>query len=136
MTSLKVVLCVVSAVLLAGVGWCAYRSGILLGWWNPLVRPAGVSATAQYVFTWESATWFDCSIDARRDVNVCKAWSSDGRLVAAGDFRLRDENRAARKYELRPSVTGPSDASGRSDVIYLFGPRGKIEGKELVRVAR
>jgi hypothetical protein len=120
--------------LLAVGVWCTYRFGTLAGWWNPLTRPRNVSAGARHVFTWESSAWFDCNIDTKRDVNVCWAWDSYGRLLTAGDFRLRDENRAARKDELRPSITGPSNADGISDTIYLFGPNGLIMGRALVRI--
>jgi hypothetical protein len=93
-----------------------------------------VSARARHVFLWESAAWFDCSADRERDVDVCTAWDDSGRLLANGDFRLEDENRAATPGELRPSTIGRTDASGRSDEIWLFGHHGLIEGKKLIRV--
>ena len=127
---------VLAAVVTIAVGSVAYWFGTLLGWWNPLVRPRGVSGTAQYVFTWESAAWFDCSIDDLRNVNVCRAWDADGRLRAAGAFRLKGENRAATKLELRPSMLGASDDSGMARSIYLFGPGKVIMGQELVQVGQ
>jgi hypothetical protein len=131
---LKKVLLVLVALLLVGLACTVYWFGVIAGWWDPLVRPANVTPRAHYVFVWEDAAWFDCSVDARRNVNVCKAWSDDGRLVASGDFRLKDENRAATSDELHPSALGPTNEFGGSDTIYLFGPDKLIEGKELVRV--
>ncbi|HEY1207576.1 MAG: hypothetical protein ABSH46_05045 [Bryobacteraceae bacterium] len=129
----KFLLVLVAVVFVAAVG-VAHWVGVIAGWWDPLVRPANVTSRAHYVFIWESAAWFDCSVDARRNVNVCKAWNDDGRLVASGDFRLKDENRAATSDELHPSALGPTNEFGGSDTIYLFGPKKLIMGKELVRV--
>jgi hypothetical protein len=111
-----------------------YWFGILANWWSPLVRPHGVPPGAKHVFIWESAAWFDCSVDSKRDVDVCRAWDAWGRLVASGDFRLEGENRAATPGELRPSTPGRTNRSGLSGEIYLFGPNGLIEGKKLIRV--
>ena len=52
----------------------------------------------------------------------------------SGDFRLKDEKRAATKQELQPSIVRPADASGHSDIIHFFGPDRLIFGKALVRV--
>lgn len=121
----------VVTILVAFVYWC----GILLNWWSPLIRPRGVPCRAKYVFLWESAEWFDCHVDERRNVDVCRAWDVDGHLAASGDFRLEGENRAATRSELHPSRTGDTmDASGMCDEIYLFGPHSLIEGKKLIRV--
>lgn len=121
-------------VLLGFGGYFLYRFGTSLGWWDPLTRPGEVSASAKYVFIWESSAWFDCSTDAKRDVNVCRAWDSYGRLIATGDFRLEDEKRAASPGELHPSCIGATNAEGLSDEIYLFGPHGLILGRKLVRI--
>lgn len=69
-----------------------------------------------------SAIWFDCRVDQKRDVDVCRAWNDKGRLVAAGDFRLRGQGHAATAAELQPSTLGDRDDTGHSDVIWLFGP--------------
>jgi|SRR5271154_4795877 len=81
----------------------AYLVGVSIGIWQPLTRPSGVSAHARYVDTFESAAWFDCSLDRSKDVNTCRAWDSDGKLIAFGYYRLDGENRPATENELRPS---------------------------------
>ena len=130
----KILLCSLT-VALAGVGWFLYSFGIFAGWWGPLTRPAGVSRRAKYVTIVESAAWFDCTVDAGRNVDVCKAWDTNGRLVTAGCFRLEGENRAATVEELHPSSVGASRAAGLPpDTITLFGPNHLIWGKTLVRV--
>jgi hypothetical protein len=100
-----------------------YENGVWLGFWQPLIRPPGVSKSARYISLVEEATWFDCQVDLKRDVDVCRAWKEDGRLIVNGDFRLEDENRAASKSELRPSRV-LLDAGMRSYMIYLFGQNG------------
>ena len=132
---LKAALLTIAVIVVAILGWITYVLGLALAWWAPLIRPAGVSGNARYVLIFgKSAEWFSCQVDEKRDVDVCSAWDDRGRLVASGDFRLRGENRAATREELQPSIVGPGDSSGRSDVIYLFGPDRLILGKELVRV--
>lgn len=122
------------AILILASAWCLYRFGIIMNWWSPVNRPATVSKEAHYVFVWESAAWFDCRVDEIRNVDVCRAWDNSGRLLAAGDFRIKGEDRAATKEELKPSAVGATNLNGLSDTIYLFGPKGLIEGKQLVRV--
>jgi len=129
----RIALAVVIAFVLA-IGYLGYLFGVVSGWWNPLVRPAGVSPTAHYVFIWESAGWFDCSVDHQENVNVCKAWDATGRLCASGRFRLKGEGRAATEAELKPSALGPTELDGSTRTIYLFGPDRLILGKELVQV--
>jgi hypothetical protein len=132
---LKVALATILVAVVSVLAWSTYVVGLANGWWNPLIRPRTVSDRATYVFIFgKTATWFDCKVDEERDVDVCWAWDDRGNLAASGDFRLRDENRAATRTELQPSVLGPEDASGHSDVIYLFGPKRLIRGKELVQV--
>jgi hypothetical protein len=131
----KRLVAIVVFLVLLGLGWATYRIGVVLMWWNPAVRPPNVSKRAHYVFLWEEAEWFDCSVDSARNVNVCQAWDARGDLLASGDFRLEDENRAATHDELHPSIVGPSDRRGQSNTIYLFGPNGKIFGRQLVRVS-
>jgi hypothetical protein len=110
-----------------------YVWGIVYGLWQPLKRPASVSKTAHYVSWIEDGNWFDCSVDRRRNVDVCKAWDADGRLLADGDFRLEGEDRAATESELRPSNVTSSE--GRTYAIYLFGEQG-ARSKMLVPVKR
>jgi len=132
--TLRITLLMILAAVIVIVGWCTYEVGLADGWWNPLIRPAGVSAKAHYVYIFpKSATWFDCRVDEKRGVDVCTAWDEHGRLLVSGDFRLWGEGRAATRAELQPSIT-EADESGRCDIIYLFGPNRLIGGKELVRV--
>ncbi len=108
-----------------------YHAGIVFGLWQPLRRPPGVSPSAQYVSLVEEGTWFDCSVDSARNVDVCKAWNSDGQLIADGDFRLEGENRAATKSELHPTHVARGD--GHVWMIYLNGKEGTFS-KTLVPV--
>jgi hypothetical protein len=108
-----------------------YVCGVVFGLWQPVTRPPGVSATARYVSRIEDGTWFDCSVNSERNVDICKAWGSDGRFLADGDFRLECEARPATKAELRPSAVNSS--GGHAYAIYLFGERG-AESKILVPV--
>jgi hypothetical protein len=124
----SLLLIVASTLILVG-----YWSGYMIGWWQPLTRPAGVPRAARFVNTWESQMWFDCSYERTRDVDVCRAWFN-GRLIADGDFRLEGTRRAATPSELNPSVTGRTLPDGTSDEIWLFGPNRQIQGRLLVRV--
>jgi hypothetical protein len=107
---------------LAALSWPAYIGGVAFGLWQPLTRPAGVSSEARYVSQIEDGTWFDCVVDQKRDVNICKAWDFEGHLVANGSFRLEGEDRAATRAELRPSSVVSS--GGHAYMIYLFGDEG------------
>lgn len=112
----------------------AYLIGVSLSFWQPLTRPIGVSARARYVDTFKSASWFDCSIERTKDVNVCRAWDSDGNLIAFGNYRLDGENRAATARELRPSTVLPYPGHPNLAWIYLFGNDGSVMGRALVPV--
>jgi hypothetical protein len=94
-------------------------------------RPPGVPRTAHYVDRIEDGTWFDCFVDSKRDVDICKAWDDSGRVIADGPFRLEDEDRAATASELHPSLV--LSTGGKAYMIYLFGKDG-IFGRALVRV--
>jgi hypothetical protein len=109
-----------------------YGLGVAFDFWQPR-RPPGVSTGAHYVSRIEDGTWFECSVDSKRDVDVCKAWDMNGQLIAAGDFRVECENRAAIQSELRPSSV--LSTGGRAYLIYLFGDKGP-ESKSLVPVSR
>jgi hypothetical protein len=110
-----------------------YNFGVVFGIWQPFTRPPGVSAAARYVSDVEGGTWFDCSVDTKRNVDVCSAWDPDGRALGGGDFRLECEGRAATKSELKPSSVISSD--GQSYMIYLYGKDG-AESRTLVSVTR
>jgi hypothetical protein len=109
-----------------------YVFGVTFGLWQPWTRPPSVTRRARYVSRIEDGTWFDCSVDSKRDVDVCKAWDSYGRALADGDFRLECQERAATASELRPSsvVSG----GGRAYMIYLFGTQG-AQSRALVPAA-
>lgn len=109
-------------VALAGSVRPVYVIGVMLGFWQPLTRPRLVSPAAHYVSWVEDGTWFDCAFDSKRDVDVCKAWDSNGRPLANGDFRLECLGRAATSAELRPSFVSSSGGIGHE--IYLFGDKG------------
>lgn len=109
-----------------------YPLGIALALWQPLIRPAGVSKSAHFVSTFEDGTWFDCSVDTPRNVDICRAWDEGGRLIANGDFRLEDEDRAATPSELHPSMILANN--GKAYMIYLYGPYNKLQGKVLLPV--
>src|ERR1039457_524895 len=110
-----------------------YGFGVVLGVWQPFTRPPGVSAAARYVSRFEGGTWFDCSVDSKRNVDVCKAWDPNGRPLGDGDFRLEGEGRAATKSELNPSDVISSD--GHAYMIYLYGKDGAQSGT-LVPITR
>jgi hypothetical protein len=99
-----------------------YIYGVVFGLWQPRTRPPGVSARAHYVSWVEDGTWFDCMVDSRANVDFCKAWDSDGKPLANGNFRLECQGRAATSAELRPSSVSWSD--GHCNAIYLFGKEG------------
>lgn len=105
-----------------------------MGLWQPLTRPTGVTARARYVDSFKSAAWFDCSIERIKDVNVCRAWDTDGNLIAFGNYRLEGGNRAATVAELRPSKVQLYPAHPNLAWIYLFGDDGSILGRTLVPV--
>jgi len=92
-----------------------------------------VSAAARYVSMVEGGTWFDCSDDSKRNVDVCSAWDPWGRPLGGGDFRLECEGRAATKSELSPTTALSSD--GRIYMIYLNGKDG-AQSRTLVPVTR
>ena len=99
-----------------------YVFGVVFGLWQPWTRPVGVSKAAHYVSWVEDGTWFDCILDSKRNVDVCRAWDGTGRLLADGDFRLECQGRAASSAELRPSSV--SSSGGHAYAVYLFGEKG------------
>jgi hypothetical protein len=114
----------VLASFLAALLW--FMSPVLPRVWLGWPRPPGVSKSAHYTVRVEVGRWFDCSLDATQDVNVCSAWDDDGRLLANGRYRLKGQNRAATKAELVPSDVNVY--AGRPDLswIYLYGRRGNF----------
>jgi len=118
----KIIVIGIGAVLFAAA-WPLYNLGVAFRLWQPL-RPAGVSPSARYVSLIEDGTWFDCTVDSQRNVNVCRAWNTSGKLVADGQFRLEGDGRAAIGSELRPSRVLGTD--GKAYMIYLFGEHGAL----------
>src|SRR5579884_1262648 len=96
--------------------------GVVNGFTEAPPRPPSVPRSAHYVDRIEDGTWFDCSVDTRRNVDLCKAWDDRGVLIADGAFRLEDEDRAATTAELHPSLVLSS--GGKAYMIYLFGKQG------------
>jgi hypothetical protein len=130
---------VIKRILLIGTGLAAlvaavpaYHLGIVFNLWQPLTRPRGVSSSAHYVSIVEEGTWFDCHVDFKRNVDACKAWDPDGRLIADGDFLLEEENRPASESELRPTHVACGD--GHVWRIDLYGKDGNFS-KTLVPVS-
>ncbi len=111
-----------------------YRMGIGFAFWPPLTRPTGVPKTAYFVSTFKEETWFDCRVDQIKDVDVCQAWDANGRLLTSGEFRLEDEDRAAKASELRPSQVAPLSENGKLQMIYLYGSSGEVSGRVLIPV--
>ena len=109
-----------------------YNIGVGFGAWQPLTRPSRVPRSAHFVSTLKDETWFDCRVDEGRGVDVCRAWDEKGRVVADGDFRLEDEDRAATASELRPSEV--KTQNGQVYMIYLYGPHGEVLGRTLLPV--
>ena len=112
----------------------AYLIGVSLGTWQPLTRPIGVTKRARYVDTFKAAAWFDCSVEQARNMNACRAWDIEGKLIAFGNYRLDGGNRAAISSELRPSAVHLYPGHPNLAWIYLFGDHGRIDGKTLVPV--
>ncbi len=128
------ILLILGCALIVALARPAYLVGVDLGFWQPLTRPAGVSARARYVAAFYFGAWFDCSIDSARDVDVCRAWDSKGKLIAFGDYRLDGENRAATALELRPSDVQPYPQHPNLAWIYLYGDHWNTRGRTLVPV--
>jgi hypothetical protein len=120
--AIKWVVAVGAVVALIALVRPTYIFGVVFGIWQPLTKPPGVSSAARYVSWIEDGTWFDCTVDSKRNVNPCKAWDSNGRLLADGDFRLECQGRAATNAELRPASV--SSGGGHAYAIYLFGKAG------------
>ena len=109
--------------------WPLHTAGVVVGLWQPLTRPPSVSRSARYVTLVEDGTWFECIVDTSRNVNKCRAWTSEGLLIADGEFQLEDENRAATQEELKPSRVAVSE--GRVHWIDLFGKGGAFSKRLL-----
>lgn len=131
---IRKILLIIGVLVLLIVVPSGYQLGISLGVWPPLTRPPGVSRSARYVSFFEMPAWFDCSVNASRNTNTCKAWNRRGRLLADGEFQVENENRAAIASELRPVMVGCDKKDGKLvKVIYLGGQMG-ISGKRLIAV--
>jgi len=127
-------LALVGVVVLIVISRPVYQIGVGLGFWQPLTRPAGVSTRARYVATTDDSAWIDCSFDAGKDVDVCRAWDDAGRLIAYGRYRLDGERRAAGPAELHPSEVAIYPGRPELAWIYLEGAGGTRD-KTLVPVS-
>ena len=118
MTSpVKTALAICGGMMLIAAARPAYLMGVAVGLWPPTTRPAAVSSRARYASVFEDQAWFDCSVDHSRDVDVCRAWDADGKLIAFGIYRLDGDNRAASESELRPSHVNRSQ---RPDLAWIY----------------
>jgi len=85
---------------------------------EPRKRPSGVPNTAVWAGGADGGCYVQCSVDTERNVNRCKVWNDfTGELEVSGDYRLVNEDRAAKETELK--FTGAVN-----EFIYLAG--GKI----------
>jgi hypothetical protein len=130
---IKRILAMVAAIVLIVISRPVYQVGVELGFWQPFTRPPGVSPRARYVPTLKSSAWFDCAVDRTRDLDVCRAWDDEGRLIAYGNYRLDGKTRAATDKELRPSMVHLYPSHPELAWIYLFGNSGTFS-KTLVPV--
>jgi|SRR5947209_5281896 len=119
----KRVLLGVGAVVALAAAFIAFELGVLMGAWQPLLRPHGVPFKAHYVsLDGKWTTWFDCSVNENQNVNHCRAWDDHGRLTVDGDFQLDEGHRMATASELKP--TRVIFDSGQAYIICLSGPTG------------
>ena len=118
------------AVVMLGLSYPIYVVGVAFNIWQPVTRPSGVSGRAHYIDAFKSAAWFDCSVDRIKDVDVCRVWDPEGKLVAFGNHRLDGENRAAKAAELR--FWHVEDYTGHPNLawIYLFDHRTLVPVNE------
>ena len=83
---------------------------------EPKKRPTHVPETALWVGGGDGGAYIECSVDAKRDVDMCTVWNDfTGEIVESGKYRLVKENRAATQSELKLRF---ADFSG---LIYLGG---------------
>ena len=69
---------------------------------QPPKRPAGVSADAVWAGGLDGGSFIMCEIDSRLNVNKCVVYNDfTGQVMEKGDFRLKNEGRAARPEELK-----------------------------------
>ena len=125
----------IAGIIVAAAGlFIGFEAGVLTGLWQPILRPRGVSSAAHFVsLDGKWTTWFDCSADARRNVDHCRVWDDHGRLLVDGDFRFDDEDRMATAAELKPSHVILNN--GEVYMICLFGPGGNC-ARSLVPVKK
>ena len=124
---MKRIIGAVAAVLAAAAFYVVYDMGVWMGEWEPLLHPSGVPSTAHFYSTIEEkqGLWFDCSVDVKRQVNPCRVWEENGRLLVNGDFRIEDGNRMATASELKP--TRALWSHGKVYMICLAGLRGACD---------
>ena len=68
----------------------------------PPDRPAGVPAEAVWAGGLDGGSFIRCEIDPARNVDKCTVYNDySGQIMEQGDFRLKDEGRAARAEELK-----------------------------------
>lgn len=79
-------------------------------------------------------------MDARRNVDVCWAWDTEGRPIGHGDFRLEDEDRPATASELHPSmieaITQKDMLAGRQQEIQAERDRKLEEARKQRQIRR
>jgi|SRR5215472_9239922 len=105
--------------LLSTLWWLiACSGGRKLG--EPEVRPAKVPSSAVWAGGADGGAYVRCSVDAKRNVDVCEVWNDNtGYSAGPRDYQLENEHRAATNSELK-------FLGAANDSIYLAG------GRELV----
>ncbi|HXS14275.1 MAG TPA: hypothetical protein VN734_16360 [Acidobacteriaceae bacterium] len=84
---------------------------------EPKVRPAKVPGSAVWAGGADGGAYVRCSVDAKRNVDVCEVWNDNtGYSAGARDYQLEKEHRAATNSELKFS-------GAANDSIYLADGR-------------
>lgn len=118
-----------------------YWFAVASGWIQPFTRPPGVPRAAIFVSLVEDGMWFQYAVDTQRNVDIIKAWDSNGQVLADGECQLEELNRAADRNELHPSMVQFDYRQNKTDYIYLFqehhwwGDKG-LFGKILIPVKK
>jgi hypothetical protein len=84
---------------------------------EPKVRPSKVPRSAVWAGGADGGAYVHCSVDAKRNVDVCEIWNDNtGYSAGQRDYQLEKEHRAATNSELRFS-------GAANDSIYLTDGR-------------
>ena len=103
------------AILFLLLFYCLSCGGAGSGSAEPEKRPKAVPAEAIWAGGPDGGSYVLCTVDQAKDVNRCEVWNDyNGDLIESGEYRLREQKRAAQPSEL----------------VYVFADRGgRIELK-------